>query len=164
MIYTVCEKCDKELDLESIIFQKVISYMPSPEGPLIPIPEWKEVGWQEGKAEQAKTGWLQDGLKKEIPLCSSCAEQFRKKIQRDEWLGSIFIVAFVLLVIFGLLVYGQYFLCSKGRKLMLKLFTDSVLTKRSALCTHPLLLHQCVVHANDLYIPPPAFSQMDWQV
>jgi len=107
MIYTVCEKCSKELDSGSIIFQKVISHTPSLEGPLIPIPEWKQVGWQRGRTEQAKTEWGKNGLKKEIPLCSSCVEQFRKKIQRDEWLGGIFIAAFVLLVVFGLLIYGQ---------------------------------------------------------
>ncbi len=33
-----------------------------------------------------------------------------------------------------------------------------------ALCTHPLLLHQCVVYKNDLYIPPPTFSEINWQV
>jgi len=104
MSYTVCKKCGKELDPESIIFQRFVSYSATPLG-FTQIPEWREVSWQREMAEQAKTGWLKSDVKKETALCSSCAEQFRKKIQRDEWLGGIIGVVFVVLAILGLLIF-----------------------------------------------------------
>lgn len=104
MTYTVCGKCGKELDSESIIFQKFVSYSASPLG-FTQIPEWREVSWQKEMTEQAKTAGLKGDFKKETALCSSCAEQFRKKIQRDERLGGIIGVVFVALAILGLLVF-----------------------------------------------------------